>query len=51
METVIIITFGVVCFIAGMYVTTQVTEWIDNRIQHKKFEENFNKFDLKNKKK
>jgi small-conductance mechanosensitive channel len=50
METVVIITFGVVCFILGMYVTTQVSEWIDSRIQHKKFEENFKNFDNKKKK-
>tara|TARA_Y100001972_G_scaffold17741_1_gene19828 strand:- start:540 stop:692 length:153 start_codon:yes stop_codon:yes gene_type:complete len=50
METVVIITFGVVCFILGMYVTTQISEWIDDRIQHKKFEENFKNFDNKKKK-
>jgi len=36
METVTIAVFGIVCFVAGMYTTTQITEWIDSRIQHKK---------------
>jgi hypothetical protein len=49
METIAIILFGVACFAAGMYVTTQVSIWIDSRIQHKKFIENMNNFD-KNKK-
>ena len=37
-------------FIAGMYVTTQISSWIDNRIQHKKFMKNFEDFDKKEKK-
>ena len=45
METVIIIVFGVACFTAGIYVTTQITEWIDSRIQHKKFLKNLDEFD------
>ena len=36
METIAIIIFGVGCFALGMYVTTQISSWIDNRIQHKK---------------
>ena len=45
METIAIILFGVACFAAGMYVTTQISGWIDSRIQHKKFLENMNRFD------
>ena len=45
METIAIILFGVACFAAGMYVTTQISSWIDSRIQHKKFIENMNRFD------
>ena len=50
METIAIILFGMACFAAGMYVTTQISSWIDNRIQHKKFMKNLEEFD-KNKKK
>ena len=50
METTAIIMFGVVCFLAGMYITTQISSWIDNRISHRKFMKNFEEFD-KNKKK
>lgn len=49
METVIIIVFGIACFIAGMYATTQISEWIDSRIQHKEFKKNLDNFDKKNK--
>ena len=37
--------FGVVCFLAGMYITTQISSWIDSRISHKKFIDNLEKFD------
>tara|TARA_Y100000004_G_scaffold20507_1_gene20928 strand:- start:202 stop:354 length:153 start_codon:yes stop_codon:yes gene_type:complete len=50
METIAIILFGMACFAAGMYVTTQISSWIDNRIQHKKFLKNLEDFDQKQKK-
>jgi hypothetical protein len=50
METIAIILFGMACFVAGMYVTTQISSWIDNRIQHKKFLKNLEEFDKKEKK-
>ena len=31
METIAIILFGMACFAAGMYVTTQIGEWINKR--------------------
>lgn len=49
METVIIIVFGIACFTAGMYATTQITEWIDSRIQHKEFKKNLENFGKKKK--
>tara|TARA_R110001592_G_scaffold361493_1_gene672276 strand:+ start:187 stop:345 length:159 start_codon:yes stop_codon:yes gene_type:complete len=49
METIAIILFGGGCFALGMYVTTQISEWIDRRIQHKKFIKNFNEYDKKQK--
>ena len=49
METIAIILFGVACFAAGSYVTTQISEWIDSRIQHKKFLKNLDEFDKKEK--
>ena len=45
METIAIILFGVGCFALGIYVTTQISSWIDNRIQHKKFMKNLDEFD------
>jgi hypothetical protein len=53
METIAIILFGCACFAAGMYVTTQISSWIDSRIQHKDFMKNLDNFDdlLKKKKK
>ena len=45
MEAIAIILFGGACFAAGMYVTTQVSGWIDNRIQHKNFMKNLESFD------
>jgi len=50
METVTIIVFGSVCFVAGMYVTTQIGSWIDSRTQNKKFIKNLNEYDKKQKK-
>ena len=32
METIAIIIFGGVCFATGMYVSTQLGDWIDKRI-------------------
>jgi hypothetical protein len=49
METIAIILFGAVCFAAGMYVTTQISSWIDSRIQHKNFLKNLENFDKKEK--
>ena len=51
METIAIIMFGVVCFLAGMYVTSQISNWIDSRIQHKKFMKNLDEFEVKEKNK
>ncbi len=50
METIAIILFGMACFAAGMYVTTQISSWIDSRIQHKKFMKNLEDWDKKEKK-
>ena len=50
METIAILLFGMGCFALCIYVTTQISGWIDNRIQHKKFMKNFEEFN-KNKKK
>ena len=50
METIAIILFGMACFAAGMYVTTQISSWIDSRIQHKKLMKNLEDFDKKLKK-
>tara|TARA_A100001201_G_scaffold12520_1_gene16024 strand:- start:191 stop:343 length:153 start_codon:yes stop_codon:yes gene_type:complete len=50
METIAIILFGMACFAAGMYVTTQISSWIDNRIQHKKFLKNLEDWEKKEKK-
>jgi hypothetical protein len=49
METIAIILFGCACFAAGMYVTTQISSWIDSRIQHKNFLKNLENFDKKEK--
>ena len=49
METIAIILFGMGCFALGMYVTTQISSWIDSRIQHKKFMKNLEDFDKKSK--
>ena len=49
METIAIILFGAACFAAGMYVTTQISSWIDSRIQHKNFLKNLDNFDKKEK--
>ena len=49
METIAIILFGVGCFALGMYVTTQISSWIDTRIQHKQFMKNLYEFDKKEK--
>ena len=49
METIaLVIMFGA-GFVAGMYVTTQISDWIDNRIQHKKLMKNLEEFDKKQK--
>jgi hypothetical protein len=45
METIAIILFGVGCFALGMYVTSQISSWIDSRIQHKQFMKNMEEFD------
>jgi len=47
METIAIILFGAACFAMGVYVTTQISSWIDGRIQHKKFIKNLENFDKK----
>ena len=47
METIAIILFGIGCFAAGMYVTTQISSWIDSRIQHKQLMKNLDEFDNK----
>ena len=51
METIVIILFGVGCFALGMYVTTQISSWIDTRIQHKQLMKNLDEFDKNQKKK
>jgi hypothetical protein len=51
METIAIILFGVGCFALGMYVTSQISSWIDSRIQHKQFMKNLDEFDKNQKKK
>jgi|TARA_Y100000361_G_scaffold139217_1_gene142089 hypothetical protein len=51
METIAIILFGVGCFALGMYVTTQISSWIDTRIQHKQLMKNLDEFDKNQKKK
>ena len=51
METIAIILFGVGCFTAGMYVTTQISSWIDSRIQHKRFMKNLDEFEIREKNK
>ena len=51
METISIILFGVGCFALGMYVTTQISSWIDTRIQHKQLMKNLDEFDKNQKKK
>ena len=51
METIAIILFGVGCFALGMYVTTQISSWIDTRIQHKQLMNNLDEFDKNQKKK
>ena len=45
METIALIFFGGVCFAVGMYFTTQISQWIDNRIQHKQFMKNLDNYD------
>jgi len=50
METIAIILFGMGCFALGMYVTTQISNWIDSRIQHKKFMKNLEDFEKREKK-
>ena len=50
METIAIVLFGGACFAAGMYVTSQVSGWIDSRIQHKKFLRNLDDWDSKKEK-
>jgi len=47
METIAILLFGAACFAAGMYVTTQISEWIDSRIRHKKFMKNMEDYGKK----
>ena len=51
METIAIIIFGIGCFALGMYVTTQISSWIDTRIQHKQLMKNLDEFDKNQKKK
>ena len=51
METIAIILFGVGCFALGMYVTPQISSWIDTRIQHKQLMKNLDEFDKNQKKK
>ncbi len=49
METIAIILFGGGCFALGMYVTTQISNWIDSRIRHKRFMKNLYEYDKKQK--
>ena len=51
METIAIILFGIGCFALGMYVTTQISSWIDTRIKHKQLMKNLDEFDKNQKKK
>ena len=45
MTTFTIITVGVVGFVLGLYVSSQIMEHIDSGKRHKKFLENLDKFD------
>ena len=44
MELTAIIIFGIACFALGMYFTTQISEWISDRTQHKKFIKNLENY-------
>ena len=45
MTTFTIITVGVVGFVLGIYVSSQIMEHIDSSKRHKRFLDNLNKFD------
>ena len=46
METIAIIMFGLACFAAGMYFTSQLGDWIDRRIKKRQDNEQYkNHFD------
>ena len=49
METIAIILYGVGSFALGMYVTSQISSWIDHRLRHKQFLKNLDEFDKKRK--
>ena len=47
METIAIITFGGVCFAAGIYVSSQIMDHIDSSKRHKEFMKNMEAWDKK----
>ncbi len=49
MTTLGFITIGAVGFVLGLYVSSQIMEHIDTRTRHKKFLDDMEKFDKKNK--
>ena len=49
MTTLAFITIGAVGFVLGLYISSQIMEHIDTRTRHKKFLDDMEKFDKKNK--
>ena len=45
MTTFTIVTVGVVGFVLGIYVSSQIAEHVDTKKRHKQFLENLEKFD------
>ena len=45
METTTIVLFGGAMFVLGMYVTTQISEWIESRRRQKELMNNLEQFD------
>ena len=45
MTTFTIVTVGVVGFVLGIYVSSQIAEHVDSKKRHKQFLENLEKFD------
>ena len=45
MTTFTIVTVGVVGFVLGVYVSSQIAEHVDSKKRHKQFLENLEKFD------